>query len=416
VSPGSGAATPPRWTFAARESHFRPSPVRAVFELALDPDYAAMTGGNPDTSLLPGERLGEITARLLRDRGPEILQYGSGAGLSTLTPTVQGLMEPLGSHVTSDNLLITTGSQMGIDLSTKLLCDPGDVVLAEGPTYVGAMGVFGAYEVDEQGRIPEAEAAQLDDLAASGRPARFVYCIPHHQNPSGVTLTLHRRRELVDVCGQRGVLIVEDDPYAYCGFPGVDPLPSMHSMNPHGVVYLGSMSKLFSPGLRVGWMCAPPAMRGRLQIAGESVDIHPTVLAQELVREWVGTPEWESTLLTQRTAYQQRCGYTMDALARELTDDITWTRPSGGFFTWLTLPGVDPAADILACAIEQRLVVVPGGACYARQPAAAHVRLAYSNSTREQVDEAARRLAVTIEVLRSRASETGLSCPDAGTK
>jgi DNA-binding transcriptional MocR family regulator len=130
----------------------------------------------------------------------------------------------------------------------------------------------------------------------------------------------------------------------------------------------------------------------------------------------VGTPEWESTLLTQRTAYQQRCGYTMDALAPELTDDITWTRPSGGFFTWLTLPGVDPAADILACAIEQRLVVVPGGACYARQPAAAHVRLAYSNSTREQVDEAARRLAVTIEVLRSRASETGLSCPDAGTK
>jgi len=398
------------WVFAKRESQFRPSPVRAVFELALDPAYVSLTGGNPDTSMLPAEQIAEIAARLLRERGAEMMQYGSGAGVDSLAETVAGLMTRVGASVDRSNLLITTGSQMGIDLCCKLLCNPGDVVLAEGPTYVGAMGVFGAYEVDLQqtpidddGRDPDAVAAALDALAAHGRPARFLYAIPHHQNPSGVTLSRQRRQRLVEVCAERGVPIVEDDPYAFVGFPGVDPLPSLYSFNPAGVIYLGSMSKLFSPGMRVGWMCAAPEVRDRLQIAGESVDIHPSVLAQEIVHAWVGTPAWDEALGKQRAAYAQRCSWTLAALeAAGLPAGVTWTRPSGGFFTWLTLPGVDPATDVLSAAIEQQLVIVPGNACFTATPQRCHVRLAFSNSSHEDVTEGVRRLALTVQRLSAR--------------
>lgn len=395
------------WNYATREAEFRPSPVRAVFELAMDPAYVTLAGGNPDVSLLPTAALGEVAAKLLRDRGPEILQYGSGAGVSSLHETIASLMGRLGSTITPDQLLITTGSQMGIDLVTKLFCNPHDPIVVEGPTYVGAMGVFGAYEVDvhqcevdDEGVDPEAVAATLDELHRQGRPARFVYCIPHHQNPTGTTLSLARRKRLVEVCAARNTVIVEDDPYAFVGFPGVDPLPSLHSLNPDGVIYLGSMSKLFSPGLRVGWMVAPAPVKARLQIAGESVSIHPSVLAQELAHAWVGTDRWASDLAAIRTVYAQRCRWLLDALdGAGLPSDVTWTKPSGGFFVWLTLPSVDPGADLLSAAIAHKLVLVPGNACYVQQPWQAHVRLAYSNGKQDQIEEGVRRLAAMVGTL-----------------
>lgn len=396
--------------YARRESEFRPSPVRAVFELAMDPAYVSLAGGNPDTTLLPADEIADVAARLLRDRGAEILQYGSGAGLDTLAPTVAGLMRLVGADVDAPQIQITTGSQMGIDLACKLLCDPGDVVVAEAPTYVGAMGVFGAYEVeleqvsvDADGLDPDAVAATLDALIGARRRPAFVYCIPHHQNPSGTTLSLPRRRRLVEVCADRGVLIVEDDPYALVGFPGTDPLPSLFSINPDGVIYLGSASKLFSPGLRVGWMCAAPDVRARLQIAGESVDIHPTVLAQEIVREWVGTPRWRAVLDAQRAAYASRCAATLDALAAaDLPGGVTWTQPSGGFFTWLDLPGVSPEVDLLGACIEQKLIAVPGNACYAATPDAAHLRLAFSGVDEDRIREGVARLRRVLDAVTPR--------------
>lgn len=397
----------PQPRYARREQGFRPSPVRAVFELALQPQFVALTGGNPDTSMLPHEHLAEIAARLLRDRGTEILQYGSGAGIAALTETIADLMARQGAAVTHENLLVTTGSQLGIDLAIKLLCDPHDVLLAEGPTYVGAIGVFGAYEadlrqvlLDDDGLVPGAVADAIDTIRAEGRRISLLYCIPNHQNPSGVTLSLPRRHELAQVCASRGVLIVEDDPYALMHFPGVTPLPSLYSINPDGVIHLGSFSKLFSPGLRVGWMAAPKQTRDRLQIAGESVDIHPTVLAQEIVHAYVGTPLWEQTLAGLRERYAERCGWTMAALEQTMPAGVRWTQPTGGFFTWLTIDGVDPAIDLLQLAIDHDLIIVPGNACFARLPDHTHARIAYSNSSRAELDEGARRLATVIEVAR----------------
>lgn len=399
----------PEFSFAARESEFRPSPVRAVFELALDPAYVSLAGGNPDTSMLPGAELAEVADRLLRDRGAEVLQYGSGAGVTSLVPTIDALMSTVGAHADASTTLVTTGSQMGIDLATKLFCDPGDVVLAEGPTYVGALGVFGAYQVDLRqvpvrgdAMDPHEVATRLDELAAAGTPARFVYCIPHHQNPGGTTMGLGARRGLVRVCAERGVPIVEDDPYALVGFPGTDPLPSMYSMNPDGVIYLGSMSKLFSPGMRVGWMCAPAAVRARLQIAGESVDIHPSVLSQEVTAQWVGSPRWREVLDAQRTRYAERCARMLDALETAgLPGDVTWTRPCGGFFSWLTLPGIPTSTDLLQACVEHRVIAVPGNACYATTPERSHLRLAFSNASDDELAEGVRRVATTIDDLYS---------------
>lgn len=392
--------------FATRESFFRPSPVRAVFELAMDPAYVSLAGGNPDTRLLPHAEIAELSARLIAERGPEILQYGSGAGITNIVPTIATLMEPLGATVDKQHLLITTGSQMGIDLASKLFCNPGDVILTEGPTYVGALGTFGAYEIevrhaatDDHGLIPEAVDTALTELAAAGTPARFLYCIPNHQNPTGVSLSIERRQALVDICDRHQVLIVEDDPYAYVGFTDDPPPASLYALNPNGVIYLGSFSKLFSPGLRVGWMAAPPAVRARLQIAGESVSIHPTVLAQEIAAAWVASPQWAENLSQIRRRYAERAGWLMEALATYLPSNTTWTRPQGGFFSWLTLPDVDPGIDLLQEAIKHKLVLVPGAASFATPPATSHVRLAYSNATQESLDEGVRRLAETLASL-----------------
>lgn len=395
--------------YARREQDLRPSPVRAVFELALDPRYVSLAGGNPDTSGLPSEEIAEIAARLLRERGAEILQYGSGAGIAALPDVVAALMARQGASITSRNLLVTTGSQMGIDLATKLLCDPGDVILAEGPTYVGAIGVFGAYEaelrqvpLDAEGLIPEAVDEALVAAERAGRRVAYVYVIPHHQNPTGTTLSLERRHRLAEVCARRGIPIVEDDPYAFVGFPGTEPPRSLYSINPDGVVHLGSFSKTFSPGMRVGWMAAAADVRDRLQIAGESVDIHPSVLSQEIVAAYVGTTSWRQHLDALRATYGERCAALLRALDTELPDGTAWTRPTGGFFTWVTIDGVEPGTDLLAAAIEHQLIVVPGAACYAGEATSAAVRLAYSNSSPDELAEGARRLSAVIDDVRAR--------------
>ncbi|MDO5618881.1 aminotransferase-like domain-containing protein [Kocuria sp.] len=386
--------------FATRSEEFRPSPVRAVFETALDPSVVSLAGGNPDLSTLPGGSVAHLASSLLAERGPEILQYGSGAGTESLRALVVGLMARRGSTVTEAEVQPLAGSQAGLDLVTKLYCNPGDVVVAEGPTYVGALGVFGSYEVevrhvdiDAHGLDPEAVAAALDAAQAEGRRVPFVYTVPTYQNPTGVTLSQERRRALVEVCAQRGVMIIEDDPYGLLGFDrAAGPVATLHSMAPEQVIHLGSASKIFSPGLRVGWAVAPTEVRARMQIAAEAVLIHPSVLSQELAVAWLGSAQWGPVLDQTVELYHQRAKATTAALQEHLGDRAEWTDPTGGFFTWVRFPGVD-LGDVLRRGIAEGVVVVPGAACYADGRRSDAVRLAYSGVAPDRVAEGIRRLA-----------------------
>lgn len=389
--------------FADRASEFRPSPVRAVFETALDPAVVSLAGGNPDLSLLPGGSIADLASSLLADRGPEILQYGSGAGTESLRALVVELMARGGSAITQAEVQPLAGSQAGLDLVTKLYCNPRDVVLAEGPTYVGALGVFGSYEVevrhvdiDQEGLDPDEVARALDQLAAEGRRVPFLYTVPTHQNPTGVTLPAERRRALVEVCASRGVLVVEDDPYGMLGFDrSAAAAPTLHSLDPENVIHLGSASKIFSPGLRVGWAVAPAQVRARMQIAAEAVLIHPSVLSQELTVAWLGSPQWPVVLDETIALYRERAEAATAALAAHLGDRAEWTEPSGGFFTWVRFPGTE-LGDILRRGIAEGVVIVPGAACYADGRSSDAVRVAYSGVSPERIDEGIRRLTAAV--------------------
>lgn len=389
--------------FAKRAEEFRPSPVRAVFETAMDPSVVSLAGGNPDLSLLPGGSIGTLAATLLADRGPEVLQYGSGAGTEAFRALVVNLMRSRGSQVTEDQVQPLAGSQAGLDLVTKLYCNPGDVVLAEGPTYVGALGVFGSYEVevrhvdiDGEGLNPDDVAAALDTLAREGRRVPFLYTVPTFQNPTGVSLSTERRRALVEVCAARDVMILEDDPYGLLAFDrGADPAPMLHSLAPDHVIHLGSASKIFSPGLRVGWAVAPGSVRARMQIAAEAVLIHPSVLSQELAVAWLGSPKWPKVLDRTVALYAERAAAVTGALAEHLGDRAEWTDPTGGFFTWVRIPGAD-LNDVLGRGIQEGVVIVPGAACYADGRSSDAVRVAFSGVTPERAREGIRRLASAV--------------------
>ncbi|MCP3426599.1 PLP-dependent aminotransferase family protein [Rothia sp. AR01] len=400
--------------FASRAAGFRPSPVRDVFEVSMRPGIISLAGGNPDLELLPLEELGQMASKIIAEEGLEVLQYGSGAGLEELAELVCDFMESEGSRPRPEEVQLTAGSQMGLDLVTKLFTDPGDVILTEGPTYTGALGVFEGYEVevqqvqmDDAGLDPAAVESRIRELEAEGKRVKFLYTIPNYQNPTGVTLADDRRAELVRVCREHDVVVVEDNPYGQLGFDGQHHR-SLHSYDPDSVIYLGSFSKIFSPGVRVGWMIAPPRVRKFLQIAAEAVTICPSVLSQRLVLGFMREGMWESH--TQRTAqlYRRRCEAVLAACERHMPAGTHWTVPEGGFFTWLTLPegGRHPdAAEALPAAIDAGVVFVPGTAFY--DDAAAHaagrapevptgavnLRLAYSNGEPETLAEGVRRLA-----------------------
>ncbi|GEO91272.1 PLP-dependent aminotransferase family protein [Kocuria flava] len=396
---GAPGLPDPAALFARRAEGFRPSPVRAVFEIAMRPGMISLAGGNPDTGALPHAVLAGTAARLLAERGSEVLQYGSGAGIERLPELVCRLMDLEGAATDPGRIQITAGSQAGIDLVVKLFCDPGDVVVAEGPTYVGALGVFGSYEVavshvdvDDDGLDPEAVAERIDALRATGRTVKLVYTVPTFHNPTGVTLGEERRRRLVAVCAERGVVVLEDDPYGLLGFDREHRLPSLYSLDPETVVHLGSFSKIFSPGLRVGWIAASPAVRARLQIAAEAVTIHPSVLGQELAAEYVGGEHWRPALDRAVARYRSRCAAMMAALEEHMPEGVRWTRPAGGFFTWLDLDPARAHGDLLHRAIDHGVVVVPGGACYADGRPSTSLRLAFSAAAEEDIAEGVRRL------------------------
>lgn len=389
--------------YAARTAGMTASEIRALFAVASRPEVVSLAGGMPNLAALPLDSLSEQMSELVARDGLVALQYGSAQGVPALREQICEVMAMEGITAHPDDIVVTVGSQMGLDMVTRLFCDPGDIVIAEGPSYVGALGSFAAYQaqvvhvaMDDDGLVPEALREALAQAKQEGKRVKLLYTIPNFHNPAGVTLSVERRAEIVEICAEHDVLILEDNPYGLLGFDG-QTYPSLRSMAPDNVVYLGSFSKTFASGLRVGWVLAPHAVREKLVLAAESATLCPPTLNQLVVSKYLATHDWKGQIKTFRENYRERRDAMLSALEQHLPEGCTWTRPEGGFYVWVTVPeGVDTKA-MLPRAVTARVAYASGTGFYADGLGSRQMRLSYCYPTPERIREGVRRLAGVLE-------------------
>jgi 2-aminoadipate transaminase len=393
-----------RWVdaYARRTRGMSASEIRALFAVASRPEVVSLAGGMPNLAALPLDVVGAALATLVRERGEVALQYGSGQGDPGLRERILDVMAPQRISAHPDDIVVTTGSQQALDLVTRIFVDPGDVVLAEAPSYVGALGVFRAYQadvvqvpMDADGLQPEALSETLDRLRRAGRRVKLLYTVPNFHNPAGVTLSAARRPQILQIAARHNVLVLEDDPYGLLGFDG-DPLPAMRSTDAEGVIYLGSFSKTFAPGFRVGWAVAPHAVRERLVLASEAAILCPSSFSQLAICSYLDGHDWKHQVGVFRDLYRARRDATVEALA-DLIPQASWNTPNGGFYVWVRLPAGLDAKAMLPRAVTERVAYVPGTAFFADGQGSDHLRLSYCYPTPERIREGVRRLATVVE-------------------
>ena len=385
--------------YAERARGMVASEIRALFAVAARPEVVSLAGGMPFIPALPLDAVGEMAGQLVTDRGAVALQYGSGQGDPGLRESICDVMALEGIRAHPDEVVVTVGSQQALDLITRIFVDPGDVVLAEGPSYVGALGTFTSYQarvvhvpMDDDGLLPEALAETIARLSAAGQRLKFLYTVPSFHNPAGVTLSRQRRPQVLEICQRAGLLVVEDNPYGLLGFDS-EPLRALRADDPQGVVYLGTFSKTIAPGLRVGWALAPPGIRDKLVLAAEAAVLCHSSLAQLMVREYLATQPWQEQVKVFRELYRERRDAMLDALGAVMPEGCRWTRPGGGFYVWLQLPDGLDAKAMLPRAVSSRVAYVPGIGFHADGAGSEYLRLSYCFPEPARIREGVRRLA-----------------------
>jgi 2-aminoadipate transaminase len=388
--------------YASRALAMRASEIRALFAVANRPEVVSLAGGMPYIAGLPLEEIAETMRRLIIERGATVLQYGSGQGDEELREQIVEVMKLEGIHAHPDDVVVTTGSQQAVDLVTKIFINPGDVIIAEAPSYVGALGVFRAHEaevvhvpMDEDGLIPESLDETITRLKVAGKRVKFLYTVPNFHNPAGVTLSLERRPKIVEIAKRHGVLILEDNPYGLLGFDS-EPLPAMRSLSEDGVIYLGSFSKTFAPGFRVGWAVAPHAVREKLVLASEAAILCPSNASQMAISSYLAHHDWLGQIKSFRVQYRERRDAIIEALEEHIPA-ATWTVPAGGFYTWVKLPEGLDSKSMLPRAVTARVAYVPGTAFYMDGQGADHMRLSFCYPTPDRIREGVRRLAGVVD-------------------
>ena len=388
--------------YAERTKGLKPSAVRALFAVANRPEIVSLAGGMPNITDLPLDVIGNVLGDLIKARGPQIMNYGGAQGEDRIREQICEVMALEGIEASPDNLVIACGSQQGLDLVTRTFVEPGDVVLAEAPSYVGALGTFNSYQahvihvaMDEDGIIPEAFRAATLAARAAGRRVKFLYTIPNYNNPSGILLSVERRVQLLAAAKDLDVIIVEDNPYGLLGID-VPPQPAIRSMDADQVIYLGSFSKTFAPGFRVGWVLAPPAVVKKLILAQESATLCPPVFSQFAISEYLANWDWKGQIVQFRDMYRARRDSMLRGLEDHMPEGTTWTHPKGGFFVWLTLPEGFDSDQMMGLATSHRVAYVPGTAFYSDGLGTRNIRLSYCFPTPERIYEGTKRLGETL--------------------
>lgn len=389
--------------YAARARGMTASAIRALFSVASRPEVVSLAGGAPYVAALPMDTVADTVARMIRERGPDALQYGTGQGDERLREQICGIMELSAIRSHPDDIVVTAGSQMALDLTVRVFCDPGDVVVVESPSYVGALGVFAAYQcdvvhvtTDADGLDPAAVHDAIVRARAAGKRVKLIYTIPSFHNPLGITQPPARRQALLEVAQRSGVLLLEDDPYCLLGFDGDVPR-AMRADDSQGVVYLGSFSKTIAAGLRVGWALAPHGVREKLVLASEAAVLCPSNFAQLTVSEYLATQPWLEQIKTFRSIYCERRDALLGAMAELLPAGTTWTRPEGGFYSWVTLPAGLDATAMLPRAVANLVAYVPGTGFFANGAGNESMRLSYCFPPPERIREGVSRLAGVIQ-------------------
>ncbi len=390
--------------FAARTSVMRSSAMRDLMAVTARPEVISLAGGLPDTSTFPAGTFAAQMTRIAQESTAEALQYGPTEGFAETVDCILEVMGAEGMLPDPDDVIVTTGGQQAIDLVCKTLVDPGDVVVCEAPTYPGAVPVFCSYQAetiqidcDEDGmRVEELEAV-LAKLDAEGRRPKFVYSVPSFQNPAGVTMSLERRRRLVELARQRELLVVEDNPYGLLRFGG-EPLPPLYQLDGGDfVIYVGTFSKILSPGIRLGWAVAPPPVMEKIVLGKQASDLCTSTLTQHFVREYFAEKRWREYVASLVEIYRERRDTMVAALAEHFPAQATWTEPEGGLFIWATLPEFIDTGDLLAKALREDVAFVPGQAAFVEEGRGrSSMRLNFSGVNSDEIREGVRRIGSAI--------------------
>ncbi len=374
------------------------SAMRDLMAITDRPEIISLAGGLPDTSTFPAATFTALMQEVAGEAA-RALQYGPTEGRADAKACIQEVMAAEGMAVEPEDILVTAGGQQVIDLACKTLIDPGDVVVAEAPTYPGAVPVFHAYqadtvqiELDGDGMRVDVLEATLDRLQAEGRRPKFIYTIPSFQNPGGVTMSLERRRRLVAIARRRELLVLEDNPYGLLRFEG-RPLPTLQSLDGgEYVIYLGTFSKILSPGVRLGWAVAPAPVLAKMNLGKQAADLCSSSLSQAFVAAYFARGDWRAYLETLIVLYRRRRDVLLEALAEHFPAEATWTRPEGGLFVWATLPDYIDTTDLLARALRDNVAFVPGRAAFLDGRGGSSMRLNFSGVSEDDLREGVRRI------------------------
>ncbi|MDN4038436.1 PLP-dependent aminotransferase family protein [Massilia sp. YIM B02443] len=377
---------PIQWQFSERAAQLQSSFIREILKITQRPEIISFAGGLPSPATFPVERMKAAYEKVLSETGKVALQYGPTDGYAPLREWIANSLSTEGSTILPEQILMTSGSQQALDLLGKVLIDEGSRVLVETPSYLGALQAFSVYrpefksvDTDEHGLVP----SSLEGVAQG---ARLLYSLPNFQNPTGRTLSLERRRELVETCARLGVPLIEDDPYGALSYKG-EPMPKMVAMNPDGVIYMGSFSKVLTPGIRLGYVCAPLPLVRRLELAKQAADLHTAQITQMVVHEVVKDGFLDQHIPTIRKLYSEQCQVMLDAIKEHFPAGVSWTQPEGGMFIWVTLPPQVDAMKLLEQSLAARVAFVPGAPFYANDPATNTLRLSFVTVPPERIRE-----------------------------